>query len=265
MEEVDAVRRRLWRSNTYVLSPNDRAVKRWDLITFAALLFTAIVTPAEVAFIDDVDAKQIWTLFANPLWVLNRCVDVTFLCDICLQFFIGYRDPSRGNVFIHDRWLIAKRYLRSWFLVDCVSTFPSDARRRAGTKKGACRGPAAGAGWIFRGGVPRRRRGCRVDIPWGRIAAPPRGAGWIFHGGGRRRGVSRGYSVEVDRGDAAGTAWMFRGGASRQRRGYSPWTSGRGRAGERRARGRAGPRRRVGLPHVEWERCPADGPPGPPP
>ena len=44
--------------------------------------------------------------------------------------------------------------------------------------------------WIFRGGLSRRRRGCRVDIPRMRVAATPR--------------VPRGYSVEACRGDAAG-------------------------------------------------------------
>lgn len=115
--EVSAVRKRLQRNNKYVVSPNDNFIRQWDIVTFLALLFTAIVTPAEVAFLDgDFDA----------LWVINRGIDLIFIMDICMQFFIGYKDPKRGNVFINDRALIAKRYMKSWFWIDCVSTFPID-------------------------------------------------------------------------------------------------------------------------------------------
>ena len=60
----------------------------------------------------------------------------------------------------------------------------------------------------------RRRRGCHVDIPWRRVAATPR--------------LPRGYSMETSRGDAAAATWIFRGGASRRRRGAT-WTLGRNR------------------------------------
>ena len=36
---------------------------------------------------------------------------------------------------------------------------------------GTSLGAAAAATWIFRGDGSRRRRGCHVDIPWGRVAA----------------------------------------------------------------------------------------------
>ena len=115
--EVNAVRRRLQTNNKYVMAPTDKSVRQWDIVTFLALLFTAVVTPAEVAFLDgNMDA----------LWFVNRTIDLVFISDICLQFFIGYKDASRGNVFINDRVLIAKRYMRSWFWIDCVSTFPID-------------------------------------------------------------------------------------------------------------------------------------------
>ena len=90
--EVNSVRRRLQRNNKYVVTPSDNYVRQWDICTFLALLFTAIVTPAEVAFLDgNFDA----------LWVVNRGIDLIFMADICLQFFIGYKDPTRGNVFIN--------------------------------------------------------------------------------------------------------------------------------------------------------------------
>ena len=61
--EVNAVRRRLQTNNKYVMAPTDKSVRQWDIVTFLALLFTAVVTPAEVAFLDgNMDA----------LWFVNR-------------------------------------------------------------------------------------------------------------------------------------------------------------------------------------------------
>ena len=49
-EEVTAVRRRLDDLQGWIIDPKSRFIQRWDGITFAALVFTAIVTPVEVAF-----------------------------------------------------------------------------------------------------------------------------------------------------------------------------------------------------------------------
>jgi len=77
IQEVTAVRNRLHTKNRWVLSPNDKTIRRWDLVTFAALLFTAVVTPAEVAFLDP---KDNWPF--DALFWINRVVDFVFMCDI---------------------------------------------------------------------------------------------------------------------------------------------------------------------------------------
>ena len=43
---------------------------RWDLYVLLLLLFTALVTPVEVAFL---------TTALNPLFFINRVVDLSFL------------------------------------------------------------------------------------------------------------------------------------------------------------------------------------------
>ena len=43
---------------------------RWDLYVLLLLLFTAVVTPVEVAFL---------TTGLNPLFFINRVVDASFL------------------------------------------------------------------------------------------------------------------------------------------------------------------------------------------
>ncbi|KAJ8610385.1 hypothetical protein CTAYLR_003893, partial [Chrysophaeum taylorii] len=49
-----------------------------------------------------------------------------FIGDLILQFFMGYYDTTRGNILIKNRHLIAKHYIKSWFLIDLVSSVPVD-------------------------------------------------------------------------------------------------------------------------------------------
>lgn len=114
-EEVQLVRQRLRSGNRFVVDPNTKAMRRWDMATSVALFLTAVVTPVEVAFLD--------TRF-DTLFFVNRVVDAVFVADMVLQFFLAYYDSTRGNILIKNRRLIARRYVSSWCLIDLVSSFP---------------------------------------------------------------------------------------------------------------------------------------------
>ena len=60
-----------------------------------ALLFTAIITPVEVAFLDE---GQHITL----LWMINRVVDLAFVIDMAMSFNMAYQElPERGGHCAH--------------------------------------------------------------------------------------------------------------------------------------------------------------------
>ena len=86
-----------------------------------ALMFVAIVTPAEIAFTlnDDVD-------MLSPLFFINRAFDVIFLKDMVMQFFVAYPEPALGNRLIKDLRQIRRNYARSWFPIDLLSSVPFD-------------------------------------------------------------------------------------------------------------------------------------------
>eukprot|EP00939_MAST-03C_sp_MAST-3C-sp1_P000132 g132.t1 len=90
----------------------------WELWITVMLVFVAIYTPYEVAF-DDTDDSL------DRLSWLNRVVDVSFVIDIILQFFIPYRDPV-NNSLIRNNVRIATRYLKGFFVIDILSIFPFD-------------------------------------------------------------------------------------------------------------------------------------------
>lgn len=60
----------------------------WDLTTALALIFTALVTPFEVAFVVGINV---------PLFVVNRMVDLIFAADIVLQFFLAIPISGKGG------------------------------------------------------------------------------------------------------------------------------------------------------------------------
>ena len=82
-------------------------ISQWDIVTVYALLFTALVTPYEIGFVD---------LSLDPLFWINRLVDTVFLADIVLNFFISYTD-EKGDA-VKDLRRIGKRYLGTWFCID---------------------------------------------------------------------------------------------------------------------------------------------------
>jgi potassium voltage-gated channel Eag-related subfamily H protein 7 len=106
---------KLQRAKMWTLDPNSGAMKRWDGIMLGLLMFTATVTPYEVAFLETK---------IDQLFVINRLVDCGFICDMFIQFFLAYVNLEGKTIMDHK--LIAKRYLKSWFGVDFVSILPYD-------------------------------------------------------------------------------------------------------------------------------------------
>ena len=65
------------------------------------LIFVALVTPYEVAFLD------VRTL--SPLWCVNRTIDGIFFIDLCINFNLIYFSDS-GHGYVSDRKKVAARW-----------------------------------------------------------------------------------------------------------------------------------------------------------
>merc|ERR550514_1953790 len=105
------------RKPKYVLEPGKTQwLEQWDLYIAVLLIYVAIFTPYEVSFLK----TEI-----NWMFYVNRLIDVSFLLDMFLQFFISYIDIDTGAWEYRYR-PIAMRYLQSWFLIDVASILPFD-------------------------------------------------------------------------------------------------------------------------------------------
>ena len=92
----------------------------WDAVTGLALIFTAIFTPYEVAYLPPPSGPISQTREIVVFWT-NRFVDVIFLLDVLLNFFLAY--PADAEQIMNGLELsrasvsVACRELRDWGLV----------------------------------------------------------------------------------------------------------------------------------------------------
>jgi len=111
-----------FQESPYLLYPKYLFMQRWELVLAVAVLYTATVTPYEVAFATvGVDTPSGLTSF-----IVNRIVDLFFFFDLAfINFNLAYMDKSIGSgMWVVDRAKIVKRYLRGYFILDVVSTIP---------------------------------------------------------------------------------------------------------------------------------------------
>ena len=109
---------------TWVIDPRKaKWMVWWDMIMIAALLFTATITPYQVAFLP---APNVLENGPDALWIINRLFDVFFITDVLLVCNTAYQEPLiDGGRWIFNHRMIFKEYLKSGFLlIDFVSCFP---------------------------------------------------------------------------------------------------------------------------------------------
>lgn len=118
----------------YIIDPRRASfVTYWDATQVTCLIFTAFVTPLQVAFTEQADSAL------DPLFLIDRCIDCIFAFDMVLQFFLMYPSDSlteeqaakqaeersnvllNGTTWVMDHGKIAKHYLTTWFPIDILS------------------------------------------------------------------------------------------------------------------------------------------------
>jgi hypothetical protein len=109
------------RAEKYLLKPGSYWMQQWDHVMVLCLIFTALITPYEVAFSNGMSSFS----KIDALFVSNRLVDFLFLCDMVISFNLMYHD--KGHVLVKSRKRIWRRYLCGWFSIDLITVLPYDA------------------------------------------------------------------------------------------------------------------------------------------
>ena len=116
IQDTKYLRRRIRATRNGLINPRSAYVGYWDLLTGLALIYTATVTPFEVCLGMPTSL--------NALFVVNQVINLIFVIDIVVQFFLPV--PDKNGEFIRNRQVLAKRYLKTWFSVDVISILPID-------------------------------------------------------------------------------------------------------------------------------------------
>jgi hypothetical protein len=101
-----------------VLHPNGKPKLFWDCCNLLLLIYSTFQIPYSVAFLSN-------SCDLTDSAIINLAVDCFFLCDIILNFFVGYIDEETGILEV-SKIRIAQHYIRSWFIFDFISSLPWD-------------------------------------------------------------------------------------------------------------------------------------------
>ena len=97
----------------YIILPTSGIRKFWTFINITLLLWTAIVTPFQICFIDN--ASMMW-------FISDLIIDGLFFIDLIMNFFSAYIDYE-GKL-VTDSKKIIRNYLTGWFVIDIVGILP---------------------------------------------------------------------------------------------------------------------------------------------
>ena len=110
-----------------LINPMSKFMENWDLVLIGAMLFTAFVTPAELAF--GIMRDPIVVGYDSLFW-LNQVINLIFWVDMSFQFFLPIKTRDGRTVRSHSR--IAYYYLTGWFPLDLISVLPIDVAETTG-------------------------------------------------------------------------------------------------------------------------------------
>ena len=89
----------------------------WDVFISLVLMVSCFTTPFDLAFPQILEEAPAYAAFSSAM-------DVLFLVDIIINFFSAYEDEYYATQ--DDFKVIAKTYLRGWFIVDLLAIVPMD-------------------------------------------------------------------------------------------------------------------------------------------
>lgn len=99
-------------SSKLVFHPENFLRMSWDVIMLLLIIYQALTIPYYICFNDD---------YADGMQSFEVIVTAFFLCDIVLSFNTGFYD--KGSLVIKRREII-KSYMKLWFWIDLLATFP---------------------------------------------------------------------------------------------------------------------------------------------
>ncbi|GMH97435.1 hypothetical protein TrVE_jg3233 [Triparma verrucosa] len=99
------------------MNPSSTFRRSWELMVLVLVLFQAIYIPLTVSFRINHERASSW-------WWFDLWADIIFMTDLVMTFNVGI--INNNNKLVMDRRVIAKTYLKGWFLLDLAASVPFD-------------------------------------------------------------------------------------------------------------------------------------------
>ena len=96
-----------------MLHPASRVRIFWDLQMLVFVVYVALLFPYYMGFNTEA---------TGGVAIFEAIIDYLFIADLVLNFRTGYVD--RNGIVVLDGWRVCAHYLRTWFCLDFVSSFP---------------------------------------------------------------------------------------------------------------------------------------------
>ncbi|XP_068778412.1 potassium/sodium hyperpolarization-activated cyclic nucleotide-gated channel 3 [Struthio camelus] len=114
---VEIEQRRVQSAGFWIIHPYSDFRFYWDLIMLLLMVGNLIILPVGITFFKDEN---------TPPWIVfNVLSDTFFLADLVLNFRTGIVVEDNTEIIL-DPHTIKMKYLKSWFLVDFISSIPVD-------------------------------------------------------------------------------------------------------------------------------------------
>ncbi|XP_072214901.1 potassium/sodium hyperpolarization-activated cyclic nucleotide-gated channel 3 [Excalfactoria chinensis] len=114
---VEIERQRVKSAGAWIIHPYSDFRFYWDLIMLLLMVGNLIILPVGITFFKDEN---------TPPWIVfNVLSDTFFLADLVLNFRTGIVVEDNTEIILDPR-TIKMKYLKSWFLVDFISSIPVD-------------------------------------------------------------------------------------------------------------------------------------------
>ena len=101
------------RKSRLLLHPHGLFKSFWNVVMILLLMYTALVVPFKIAFIDE---EPQFFFFLEILF------DLLFIMDLILNFFSAY-ERYDGKIEWRQKVVVVE-YLFSWFLLDFIACIP---------------------------------------------------------------------------------------------------------------------------------------------
>ena len=97
-----------------MIHPDNKISAIWNVMLAVLLLYTAIIMPYRMAFIEPV--------WGDTWFFIELSVDALFMIDVIVNLLSAFYDSEHELVI--DREIIFMTYLKSWMLFDIVACIP---------------------------------------------------------------------------------------------------------------------------------------------